>query len=94
MMGRFLRIVLLIILAAIGFGTGICGLFGLGVTTFDTLKGSADSFAGIAAALSAVALLIAVGCWFGIRALMRSLRARAPVDAPPPVEPPSPGTGP
>lgn len=92
-MGRFLRIVLLIILAAIGFGTGICGLFGLGVTTFDTLKGTADSFAGIAAALSAVALLIAVGCWFGIRALMRSLRARASVDAPA-VEPPSPGTGP
>jgi len=93
MMGRFLRIVLLIILAAIGFGTGFCGLFGLGVTTFDTLKGSADSFAGIAAALSAVALLIAVGCWFGIRALMRSLRARAPVDAPA-REPPSPGTDP
>jgi len=75
----------------IGFGTGICGLLGLGFATFNAAIGTDALVVG----LSVVGLVIAVGCFFAIRALVRSLWARAvaPAAVPPPDEPPSSGAG-
>ena len=75
-MGQFLRFAALILLVLIGFGSGICGLFGLAMTVpdmFGPRAGSAGDV-GLVLVLSAVGGLIAVGCFFGARALARSLR--------------------
>jgi hypothetical protein len=53
-------------------------LLGLGFTTFDAAHGTDALVVG----LSVVGLVIAVGCFFAIRALVRSLRARAVAPAP------------
>jgi ABC-type proline/glycine betaine transport system permease subunit len=91
-MGRFLRIVLLIILAVLGSGTGICGLLGLGFTTFSVANGQKE-FVGVALVLSVICVSVAVGCFFGIRALNRRLRKpTAPTTPELPVEPPSSGS--
>lgn len=78
-MGRFLRFAALILLVLIGFGSGICGLFGLAMTVPDMFGprpvGASD--VGLVLVLSAVGGLIAVGCFFGARALARGLRRAA-----------------
>jgi len=94
-MAQFLRFATLIILAVIGFGSGICGLFGLGATALDSLQrrggSSAENMTGLVIVISLIGIVIAVGCFFGARALARSLRAHAtPVaTATPPHVPPT-----
>jgi hypothetical protein len=75
-MRKFFRIIGLILLILIGFGTGICGLFGLGVT-FTEMGGPGwrNADAVMIVSLSVVLLLIAVACFFAIRALIRKLSA-------------------
>jgi hypothetical protein len=94
-MAQFLRFAALIILTLIGFGTGICGLLGIGFTVFDSLspRGGRDDMAGVAIVISVVSIVVAIGCFFAIRALARSLRAHTtPITppAPPPAPPPPP----
>ena len=88
-MDQFLRFALLIILLVVGFGTGICGVLGLGYSANEAFgtRGSADNFTGLVVAFSLVGAAIALGCWFGIRALMRRIREHAAArdgQAPPP----------
>jgi hypothetical protein len=66
----FLRFAGIVLLVMIGFGTGICGLFGMAMT----IAGGADNFAVPAFILSAIAILVSVGCFFGIRVLTRRWR--------------------
>jgi len=73
-MRKFFRVAAIILLILIGFGTGICGLFGVGVTLFDG-SGWQHSDRGLVAVLSAVFLSIAAGCFFAVRGLIRRLRA-------------------
>jgi hypothetical protein len=94
-MGQFLRFALLIILVFIGFGTGICGLFALGGTLFEALSssGRTDQYAGLIVGVGVICVVVAVGCFFGVRALARSLRAHS-TSAPPPAPPPPPAAPP
>ena len=95
-MGQFLRFALLIILVFIGFGTGICGLFAIGSIVADTMSRSSgmDQFAPLIIGLGVVCIVVAVGCFFGVRALARGLRTHAtpaasvPPPPPPPAAPP------
>jgi len=66
----FLRFAGIVLLVVIGFGTGICGLFGMAMT----IAGGADDFTVPAFILSTIAILVSVGCFFGIRALTRRWR--------------------
>ena len=66
----FLRFAGIVLLVMIGFGTGICGLFGMAMT----IAGGADDFTVPAFILSTIAILVSVGCFFGIRALTRRWR--------------------
>ena len=88
-MGQFLRFALLIILALIGFGTGICGLFAVGATVVDTMSRSSgsDQFAGLILVLGGACILVAVGCFFGVRALARGGSPLVPAASPPPPPP-------
>ena len=89
-MGQFLRFSLLIILVFIGFGTGICGLWAVVGSVIDMSSSRPDQYAGVFALLGALCILIAVGCFFAVRALARSLRAHTtPVPPPPPGPPPA-----
>jgi hypothetical protein len=93
-MAQFLRFAALIILALIGFGTGICGLFGLGASAIDGLSGKGhgpEDFTGLVVIVSLIGVAVAIGCFFATRALARSLRAHtAPIVPPaPPQVPPS-----
>lgn len=83
-MGQFLRFAALILLVLIGFGSGICGLFGLAMTVPDMLgpRPVTASDVGLVLVLSAVGGLVAVGCFFGARALARSLRRSAQAKPP------------
>lgn len=99
-MAQFLRFAGLIIFAAVGFGSGICGLVGLGGSAVDALNGHSgggggENFTGLVVVMSIIGLVVAVGCFFATRALARSLRAHTtpmpelvPAAGPPP-EPPS-----
>jgi len=80
-MGQFLRIAALVLLILIGFGTGICGLLGLGAVfadLFGALPSASDR--GLILGLSALFIAITVGCFFGIRALARRMREAARKD--------------
>jgi hypothetical protein len=66
-MGQFLRLTMIVLLVLIGFGTGICGLFGLAAT----FPGGVNS---IVFGLSIVGFLVTIGCFFGIRTLARRMR--------------------
>ena len=83
-MGQFLRFAAMILLVLIGFGSGICGLFGLAMTVPDMFgpRPVSASDVGLVLVLSAVGGLIAVGCFFGARALARSLRRSAQTKPP------------
>jgi len=83
-MGQFLRFAAMILLVLIGFGSGICGLFGLAMTVPDMFgpRPVTASDVGLVLVLSAVGGLIAVGCFFGARALARSLRRSAQTKPP------------
>ena len=83
-MGQFLRFAALILLVLVGFGSGICGLFGLAMTVPDMFgpRPASASDVGLVLTLSAVGGLIAVGCFFGVRALARSLRRSAETKPP------------
>jgi len=83
-MGQFLRFAALILLVLIGFGSGICGLFGLATTVPDMFgpRPVTASDVGLVLVLSAVGGLIAVGCFFGARELARSLRRSAQTKPP------------
>ena len=89
-MGQFLRFALLIILVFIGFGTGICGLFAIGSMAIDTMSRSSgmDQYAPLIFGLGAVCIVVAVACFFGVRALARGLRTHT--TTPPPSPPPPP----
>jgi len=67
----FLRFAGIVLLVVIGFGSGICGLFGMAMT----VAGGADDFTVPALILSVIAILVSVGCFFGVRALIRRWRA-------------------
>lgn len=73
----FLRFAGIILLVAIGFGTGICGLFGMAMT----VVGEAHDFTVPALIISTLCILVSVGCFFGIRALIRRSRAAQTKDA-------------
>ena len=91
-MGQFLRFALLIILVFIGFGTGICGAWAVVGSVIDLSSSRPDQFAGAIAVVGLVCILIAIGCFFGVRALARSLRAHTapmPPPPPPPAAPPA-----
>lgn len=80
-MGQFLRIAALVLLVLVGFGTGICGLFGLGATfaeLFGALPSASDR--ALILGLSVLCIAVAVGCFFGIRALARRMREAARKD--------------
>jgi hypothetical protein len=95
-MGNFLRFAALILLLLIGFGSGICGLFGLGAVAVDQISGHSGStmdFSGVALVLSIIGLIVAALCIWGIRVLARGLKRTAQADAEsgsatPPSEPP------
>jgi hypothetical protein len=94
--GNFLRFAALILLVLIGFGGGICGLFGLGAVLVEQMSGQrstgAMDFTGVALGLSAIGLVIAALCIWGIRVLSRSLKRTAQAEAAPvpPSSPPPP----
>jgi hypothetical protein len=92
-MGQFLRFAALIILALVGFGSGICGLFGLAASALDATRsggGGGENFTGVVVLFSVVGVVVAIGCFFAVRALARSLRANTTPIAPvPPAAPPS-----
>jgi hypothetical protein len=92
--GNFLRIAALILLLLIGFGSGICGLFGLGAVAVDSMsghRGGPEDFTSVAVVLSLIGLAVAALCVWGIRALSRSLSRRSQAQAlVPPAPPPSP----
>ena len=99
-MAQFLRFAGLIIFALVGFGSGICGLVGLGGSAVDALNGhggggGGENFTGLVVVMSLIGIVVAVGCFFLARMLARSLRAHTtpmpPVDTtvPPPDVPPS-----
>lgn len=73
-MGQFLRFVAIMLLVLTGFGTGICGLFGIGVTLTDAQM-SRSTDAGLILVISGVCLLVAIGCFFAVRALIRRVQA-------------------
>jgi phosphotransferase system glucose/maltose/N-acetylglucosamine-specific IIC component len=73
-MGQFLRFVAIMLLVLTGFGTGICGLFGIGITLTDA-QVSRSNDAGVILVISAVCLVVAIGCFFAVRALIRRLHA-------------------
>jgi hypothetical protein len=83
-MGQFLRFAALILLVLIGFGSGICGLFGLAMTVPDMFgpRPVPAGDVGLVLVASAIGGLIAVGCFFGARALARSLRRPAETKPP------------
>jgi hypothetical protein len=99
-MAQFLRFSALIILALIGFGSGICGLFGLGASAIDALHGhggggGGENFTGVVVMFSVIGVVVAIGCFFAVRALARSLRAHTtPIEAAPPGAPTSTPTPP
>jgi len=73
-MGQFLRVAALLLLIGIGFGSGICGLLGLGVTFADIFgSGPHDSDRGLILGLSLLCVAVAVACFFGIRAVARRM---------------------
>jgi amino acid transporter len=76
-MGQFLRFALLIILVFIGFGTGVCGLFAIGSMAVDTMSRSSgmDQYAPLIFGLGAICIAVAVGCFFGVRALHAAAHA-------------------
>lgn len=84
-MGNFLRFAALILLVLIGFGGGICGVFGLGAVAVEQLSGErltgAMDFTGVALVLSLIGLVIAALCIWGIRVLARGLRRSAQAEA-------------
>jgi len=84
-MDQFLRFAAMILLVLIGFGSGICGLFGLAMTVPDMFgsRPASASVVGLVLVLSTVGGLIAAGCFFGARALARSLRRSAETKPPP-----------
>jgi hypothetical protein len=96
--GNFLRFAALILLVLIGFGGGICGVFGLGAVAVEQLSGErltgAQDFTGVALGLSAIGLVSAALIIWGIRVLARGLRraaqAQAARAATPPPQPPQP----
>ena len=71
----FLRFIGIVLLVLIGFGTGICGLFGLAVTLDVAGEGWRHADRVMIFILSVVCILVAVACVFGIRALSRRMRA-------------------
>jgi hypothetical protein len=95
---NFLRFSALILLLLIGFGGGICGLFGLGAVAVEQLSGQrmtgAMDFTGLAVGLSVVGIVIAALCFWGVRVLARGLKRTAQAEAaaatPPPSPPPPP----
>jgi|SRR6185369_11156849 hypothetical protein len=98
-MGQFLRFALLIILVFIGFGTGVCGLFAVGSVAVDTMSRSSgmDQYGPLILGLGVVCVAVAVGCFFGVRALARSLRTHGGAVTPasgPPAQPPAPPPAP
>jgi uncharacterized membrane protein len=74
-MSQFLRFAAIVLLVLIGFGTGICGLFGLVVTLDMAGESWRHADRVMILILSAVSILVTVGCFFGIRALARRMRA-------------------
>ena len=88
-MGQFLRFAALIVLLLIGFGSGICGLLGLGYSAFEALqgRGGPQDFTGLVVGFSVVGVAIAIACWFGIRALAHRLRAPSAAPTPPGLPP-------
>jgi len=94
-MGQFLRFSALVILALVGFGSGICGLFGLGASAIDAMQGhggggGGENFFGVVVMFSVVGVIVAIGCFFAVRALARSLRAHTtPIEPVSPASPPS-----
>jgi len=97
--GNFLRFAALILLVLIGFGGGICGVFGLGAVAVEQLTGQrstgAMDFTGVALALSCIGIVIAALCIWGIRVLARGLKRSALAQAasaatPQPPQPPPP----
>jgi hypothetical protein len=81
----------------IGFGSGICGLFGVGAVAVEQISGRSSStmdLTGLVLVLSVVGLVVAALCIWGIRVLARGLRRAAQTEAgsaptPPPAAPPS-----
>ena len=96
-MGNFLRFAALILLLLIGFGSGICGLFGLGAIAVDQISGRSSTtmdLSGMVLVLSLIGVGIAALCIWGIRVLARGLRRATQAEAkspstPPPSTPPS-----
>ena len=83
-MGQFLRFAALILLVLIGFGSGICGLFGLAMTVPDMFgpRPVSGSDVGLVLIASAIGGLVAAGCFSGARALARGLRRSAQTKPP------------
>lgn len=72
-MGEFIRIVVLLVLALIGFASGLCGLFGFAMVVTDSLGGgSNDGFTPVAVLLSSIGVAIAVVSFFIMRAMLRA----------------------
>ena len=71
---QFLRIAAIVFLVLIGFGFGLCGLFGLGVTLFE-VSGWQHGDKVLIVVISTVSLLVATGAFFAVRALVRRVRA-------------------
>jgi hypothetical protein len=70
-MRQFLRLLAIILLLFVGFGTGIGGLAGIG-----SVLASSNGFNGIVIALSLLGLTLSAACIRGIRALARRLHAQ------------------
>lgn len=68
-MRQFLRFALIFVLIIIGFGGGVCGVFGLAMSV------TAGNGTGLVLVLSAVGLLVALGCGLLARRLIRRMNA-------------------
>jgi hypothetical protein len=72
---RFLRFVGIVLLVLIGFGSGICGMVGFAVTLDVAGEGWRHADKVSIFLLSILCILVTVGCVFGIRSLLRRMRA-------------------
>jgi hypothetical protein len=76
----FLRFAGIVLLVLIGFGSGICGMIGLAVTLDVAGEGWRHADKISIFLLSVLCILVTVGCIFGIRALLRRVRAARAAD--------------
>jgi hypothetical protein len=93
-MAQFLRIALLLVLALVGFGSGLCGTLALVMVVSD--PSAMGNLQSLFVTVIVTTLAIAAACFFAVRALIGAIRRHAaashrskPAGPPPPPAPPA-----